>query len=72
MIDEDVHQRVKPQKLRAMFAEYRDGSAGRAPKATKAREEAPGSEPKKPPKKTAKAEPRAEAGAGRKERVVAR
>jgi NADH:ubiquinone oxidoreductase subunit E len=29
MIDEDVHQRVKPQKLRSLFDVYRDGANGK-------------------------------------------
>ncbi len=64
MIDEDVHQRVKPQKLRALFADYRDG----APTATNGKKQAAA---KKPSKKAGKPTV-ARAGAGRKERVVAR
>ena len=57
MIDEDVHQRVKPMKLRELFSAYRDGSA--ASKKTVM---------KKTPKK-AQADSRK--GAGRRERVGA-
>jgi NADH:ubiquinone oxidoreductase subunit E len=65
MIDEDVHQRVKAQKLRALFAEYRDGKAA-APKAKKT--------VKKPAAKKPARKARGPAGkpSGRKERVVAR
>ena len=35
MIDEDVHQRVKPLKLRALFAVYRNGRAAEAVPAKK-------------------------------------
>jgi NADH:ubiquinone oxidoreductase subunit E len=66
MIDEDVHQRVKPPKLRALFAVYRDEKASPPPKKTRARAAA-----RKPVKK-----PRAGAasrgGASRRERVGAR
>ena len=61
MIDEDVHQRVKPQKLRAILMEYRSGGA-RKPAAAF------------PPR--AKAVPKKKPSRGRtktrKERVVAR
>jgi NADH:ubiquinone oxidoreductase subunit E len=35
MIDDDVHQRVKPQRLRELFAGYRDGANGKAVKPVK-------------------------------------
>jgi NADH:ubiquinone oxidoreductase subunit E len=35
MIDEDVHQRVKPQRLRALFDVYRDGANGKRVKPAK-------------------------------------
>jgi NADH:ubiquinone oxidoreductase subunit E len=69
MIDEDVHQRVKAPKLRALFAAYRDGGA-EAPAALKTRKKTTKSGAvKKPPKKSAQA---AREKAGRRERVVAK
>ena len=61
MIDEDVLQRVKPQKLRAVFAEYRNGSAGKAAEPAKTT-----------PKKSHTAKPAPKRVSGKKERVVAR
>jgi len=62
MIDEDVHQRVKAPKLRALFAAYRDGPA-EVPSAKKTKKTAV----KKPPRKTA---PASRKGSVRRERVV--
>ena len=75
MIDEDVHQRVKPQKLRAIFGEYRNGSAGKAPeKAKTTGKKKPGArtKPKTLQKTSHTAKPAAKRAAGKKERVVAR
>jgi len=68
MIDEDVHQRVKAPKLRALFAAYRDGRAEPAALKTKKRTSKSGAV-KKPAKKSARA---ARESAGRRERVVAK
>jgi NADH:ubiquinone oxidoreductase subunit E len=72
MIDEDVHQRVKPPKLRALFAGYRDGDVpggfgdGDVPNARKTTK-------KTVTKKTPKKAPAASRnGAGRGERVGAK
>ncbi len=73
MIDEDVHQRVKPQKLRALFAAYREGASYRdggtaSPVAKSTKKKTVTRKPsKKPSKKTAASRK----GAGRKVRVVA-
>ena len=80
MIDEDVHQRVKPQKLRAIFAEYRNGSTGTASERAKTTpKKKPGArtKPKTLPKKSQKAKPApkrasGKKASGKKERVVAR
>jgi NADH:ubiquinone oxidoreductase subunit E len=75
MIDEDVHQRVKPQKLRAIFAEYRNGSTGEASERAKTTpKKKPGArtKPKTLPKKSQKAKPAPKRVSGKKERVVAR
>ena len=75
MIDEDVHQRVKPQKLRAIFAEYRNGSTGKASERAKTTpKKKPGSrtKPTTLPKKSQKAKPAPKRASGKKERVVAR
>ena len=75
MIDEDVHQRVKPQKLRAIFAEYRNGSTGTASERAKTTpKKKPGArtKPKTLPKKSQKAKPAPKRATGKKERVVAR
>jgi NADH:ubiquinone oxidoreductase subunit E len=75
MIDEDVHQRVKPQKLRAIFSEYRNGSTGGEPaKARTTPKKKPGakSKPKALPKKSQKAKPASRQARGKKERVVVR
>lgn len=40
MVDEDVHQRVKPLKLRAILDTYRDGAPGTAKPAASARRKA--------------------------------
>jgi NADH:ubiquinone oxidoreductase subunit E len=63
MIDEDVHQRVKAPKLRALFAAYRDGRP-EEPSARKKKTAV-----KKPPRKTA---PASRKGSVRRERVVAK
>jgi NADH:ubiquinone oxidoreductase subunit E len=68
MIDEDVHQRVKAPKLRAIFASYRDGRTA-APEARKAKPKK--AAVKKPPKKTAARSSGARAS-GRRERVGAK
>ena len=68
MIDEDVHQRVKPQKLRALFADYRDGKAA-SPASTTSKKKAV---QKKTTKKAGKPAASRSKSAGRKERVVAR
>jgi NADH:ubiquinone oxidoreductase subunit E len=65
MIDQDVHQRVKPQRLRAIFAAYHNGAAATAAKAKK-------SVAKKPPSKTAKKPQVSRKRSARRERVVAR
>jgi len=75
MIDEDVHQRVKPQKLRGIFAEYRDGrtradsetSAGKTVVGKKADKKAAKKHARKPAPSTAKKRTHS-----RRERVVAR
>jgi len=61
MIDEDVHQRVKPQKLRAILMEYRNGGARKPAAARTPRAKAV------PKKKPSRGRTKA-----RKERVVAR
>jgi (2Fe-2S) ferredoxin len=63
MIDEDVHQRVKPPRLRELFAAYRDGGAPTAKKTVKKTKK---TVTKKPLKKAAAP------GKGRRERVGAR
>jgi hypothetical protein len=63
MIDEDVHQRVKPPRLRELFAGYRNGKAAPAARKTPKK-----TATKKTPKKTAVSRK----SAGRKERVGAR
>jgi NADH:ubiquinone oxidoreductase subunit E len=72
MIDEDVHQRVKPPRLRELFAAYRDGGA---PKAKKTVKKTKKTVTKKPLKKAA-AQSAGYVGAvgstGRRERVGAR
>jgi NADH:ubiquinone oxidoreductase subunit E len=68
MIDEDVHQRVKPPRLRELFAGYRDGGA---PKAKKTVKKTKKTVTKKPLKKAA-AQSAGRAGTGRRERVGAR
>ena len=84
MIDEDVHQRVKAPKLRAILALYRDGHveqpgsvAAPNPPRTVARKGKPKKAavektPKKTPKKTAARSSGARASAGRRERVGAK
>ena len=75
MIDEDVLQRVKPQKLRAVFAEFRNGSAGHAPAQVKTapkRKPVARTKPKTLPEKSHKAKPAPKRASGKKERVVAR
>ena len=64
MIDEDVHQRVKPPKLRELFAAYRDGGVPSAKKTVKKTKK---TVTKKTPKKAVSRK-----GAGRAERVGAR
>ena len=66
MIDEDVHQRVKPPKLRELFASYRDGRV-MAPSAKKTVKKTKKTVTKKTPKKAVSRK-----GAGRAERVGAR
>jgi NADH:ubiquinone oxidoreductase subunit E len=66
MIDDDVHQRVKPPRLRELFGAYRNGGA---PKARKTRKTVTKKTPKTTPKKTSASRKRA---AGRTERVGAR
>ena len=70
MIDEDVHQRVKPQKLRAIFSGYRDGSAEKAKAPARA---APKSRarPKAAPKAGSAKRHAKKHATGRKERVAA-
>jgi NADH:ubiquinone oxidoreductase subunit E len=69
MIDEDVHQRVKPPKLRALFADYRNG-AGEGAAAMKKSVKKPAASPVKKPA----AKPKAHAGtsSGRRERMVSK
>ena len=64
MIDEDVHQRVKPPKLRELFAAYRDGGVPSAKKTVKKTKK---TVTKKTPRKAVSRK-----GAGRAERVGAR
>jgi NADH:ubiquinone oxidoreductase subunit E len=66
MIDEDVHQRVKPPKLRELFASYRDGRVT-VPSARKTVKKTKKTVTKKTPKKAV-----SRTGAGRAERVGAR
>jgi NADH:ubiquinone oxidoreductase subunit E len=75
MIDKDVHQRVKPQRLRAIFVQYRNGSAVSEPaeaKTTPKKKPGAKSKPKALPKKSQKAKPVPKRAGGKKERVVAR
>jgi NADH:ubiquinone oxidoreductase subunit E len=77
MIDEDVHQRVKPQKLRVIFAQYRNGDALKStakpvPKRKAATKTAPKGAKKPALKKKPARKPAKKATIGRKERVVAR
>jgi NADH:ubiquinone oxidoreductase subunit E len=79
MIDEEVHQRVKPQRLRALFASYRRGSGEtskeKRPAVRRGTSRASGAaRAKKPPVKKATARGSARKGArkGARERVVAR
>jgi len=64
MIDEDVHQRVKPLKLRAILDGYRDGGA--APKTKAAAKKPAGKKP------AVSRKPAARKAQARRERVVAR
>jgi (2Fe-2S) ferredoxin len=70
MIDDDVHQRVKPQKLRAIFSGYRESISQKAKTATRA---TPKSKPR--PRASLKANPKKKPVKmhvrGRKERVAA-
>jgi NADH:ubiquinone oxidoreductase subunit E len=68
MIDEDVHQRVKPPRLRELFAAYRDGGAG-SPKARKTKKK---TATKKPPQKPSGTRKTAGSRMSRAERVGAR
>jgi hypothetical protein len=73
MIDEEVHQRVKPPKLRELFAAYRADVPGGfrdgvAPKAKKTVKKTKKTVTKKTPKKTAASRK----STGRRERVGAR
>jgi NADH:ubiquinone oxidoreductase subunit E len=70
MIDEDVHQRVKPQKLRAIFSGYRDGSAEKAKAPARVTPKG-GARPKASPKAASKKKPVKKLAAGKKERVAA-
>jgi NADH:ubiquinone oxidoreductase subunit E len=67
MIDEDVHQRVKPPKLRALFAAYREGTTSPAARKTTRK-----TVTRKPPKKAPAASRAGARGAGRGERVGAK
>ena len=71
MIDDDVHQRVKPQKLRGIFSVYRDGSAEKAKAPARATPKNR-ARPKAAPKGTPKKKPASKRAAGKKERVAAR
>jgi hypothetical protein len=72
MIDDEVHQRVKPPRLRELFAGYRDGSVA-SPKAKKTSKKTKKTVTKKPPKTPAGVRKQAaRSGASRKERVGAR
>lgn len=68
MIDEDVHQRVKPQKLREMLAEYRNGKAG-APSVIKTRGSRSAAKTAKPNRAAKRATP-AKRDGGAKRRVA--
>jgi NADH:ubiquinone oxidoreductase subunit E len=70
MIDEDVHQRVKPQKLRAIFSGYRNGSAEKAKAPARAIPKGR-ARPKASPKAASKKKPVKKHAAGKKERVAA-
>ena len=70
MIDEDVHQRVKPQKLRAIFSGYRDGSAEKTKAPARATPKGR-ARPKASPKAASKRKPVKKHAAGKKERVAA-
>jgi NADH:ubiquinone oxidoreductase subunit E len=71
MIDEDVHQRVKPQKLRAIFSGYRDAGPekGKAPSRATSKSRA---RPKASAKAAPKKRPAKKHMAGKRERVAAR
>jgi len=69
MIDDDVHQRVKPQKLRAIFSGYRDGSAEKAPAHATPKSRA---RPKAAPKATPTKRHAKKHATGKKEGVAAR
>jgi NADH:ubiquinone oxidoreductase subunit E len=71
MIDEDVHQRVKPQKLRAIFSGYRDGSAEKAKAPARATPKSR-ARPKASAKEAPKKKPAKKHMAGKRERVAAR
>ncbi len=71
MIDDDVHQRVKPQKLRAIFSGYREGSAGKEREPARAASKSR-ARPKASPKATPKKKPAKKHATSRKERVAAR
>jgi (2Fe-2S) ferredoxin len=70
MIDNDVHQRVKPQKLRAIFSGYREDGARKAKAATRATAKSK-PRPKASLKSHSKKQPVRKQMKGRKERVAA-
>ena len=70
MIDEDVHQRVKPQKLRAIFSVYRDGSAEKAKAPARATPKGR-ARPMASAKAASKKKPVKKHAAAKKERVAA-